>query len=123
MSDSDSKIEEYKKLIRENGIDVAIVEVDKSGIAYSENFTESHVTDPIFSSPRLPPTKNMDVKLFDLVEHGSIAERIVLKNFEDKPNSINTNLEFLISDVTISVESGTGVDAEVHKPNVTIQTT
>ena len=72
LNDFHSDIEEYEKLIKEHGIDVAIAMVDESCVEYSENFIESHVTDPIFSSPYLTLAKNtMDAKLFELAEHGS----------------------------------------------------
>lgn len=51
MIDSDKeKIEEYKKLIREKGSKKATDEVKKTGIFYNENFTDTHIVDPIFSS-------------------------------------------------------------------------
>jgi len=119
---SSSKIEEYKKLIRENGIAAAVAAADESGIIYSENFTEHHVADPIFSSPR-PTSKNtVDTKPFNLAEHGSASKKIVLRSFDDECISANANLELLISDEMIPVESGTGADTEQSKPNVAVPT-
>lgn len=44
-------ISEFKKLIKEVGIRKAIEKMKEKGIVYDEDFTESHKTDPIFSSP------------------------------------------------------------------------
>lgn len=123
MGTSSSKIEEYKKLIREDGIAAAVAVADESGIIYSENFTEHHVADPIFSSPRLTSKNTVDAKLFNLAEHSSVSKKIVLENFDDEYISTNANLELLISDEMIPVESGTGVDTEQSKPNVAVPTT
>ena len=79
---------------------------------------------PIQYSHRLALVKNtVNVKLFDLTEHSSESEGMIIKNFDDKQRSINTNLELSVSNVTTSIELGTGIDTERHKPNVTIQTT
>ena len=98
MSSSDSKIEEFKKLIRERGIAEATSTIDASGVVYSENFTESHVSDPIFSKPRFTSTKNsINTKLFKLELSSSETDRILLQNFNEKPLEISTNFMSFIS--------------------------
>jgi len=59
---------EFKKLIEEVGIRKAIEKMKEKGIVYNEDFTESHRTDPVFSSPltRTPDTPIQEILDIDI---------------------------------------------------------
>lgn len=117
MSNSDSKIEEFKKLIRERGIAEATSTIDASGVVYSENFTESHVSDPIFSKPRFTSTKNsVDTKPLKLEFSGSETDSVLLENFDEKPIISSINLMSFISGINISVDIDTRIEMEQIEP-------
>lgn len=124
MSNSDSKIEEFKKLIREHGIAVATSVAEANGIVYSENFTESHISDPIFSNPHLISRKNfVNTRLFNPEYSNSVQEGMTIKELDKEQITISTNTVSYIEYIDMSIESGTGINIERMKPNVTIQST
>ena len=123
MSESNSTIDEFKNLIRECGIDGALEKVDLDNIHYSENFTESHLSDPIFSEPRVTVKKSIDTKLLKIETQSSETEKIVLENINDKPLVTSTNKMYFIDSIQVSIESSTEMESDIIRPNVMTQST
>jgi hypothetical protein len=111
-------------LIRDRGITEASSVADEKGIIYSENFTEAHTSDPIFSNPHVISRKNfVNTKLLNLGFSSSFPDRIIIKELDKEQIITSTNVVAFTDDIDISIELGTGMNIEQTKPNVTTQTT
>lgn len=80
-----NKIQEFKELIQKHGFKKASEILKASGISYYEDFTTSHRSDPIFSSPIVYVDKpkaeiNAQFVNTEIVGSGQIMKLITMQN-------------------------------------------